>query len=189
MTIRVQHVTHRRFSVDEYYKLAEIGILSEDDRVELIEGHIVEMEPKSPRHASCVMRLNHLLQIILDHRAILSVHSPVRFDQFNEPEPDVMILKWKDDYYASGHPGAGDVLLLIEASDTSLRYDRDVKLPIYSRVGIPEVWIVDLQSRQLEMFTQPSNEGFASHRTLKPGDSVSLSAFDDISLAVADIIP
>ena len=189
MTIQVRYVTHRRFTVDEYYKMAEIGILNEDDRVELIEGQIVEMERKSPRHASCVDRLTNFLPIKLDDRAILSVHNPVRFDKFSEPVPDVMLLSRQDDFYASGHPGSGDVMLLIEVSDTTLRYDRDVKLPIYSRVGIPEVWIIDLHSRQLEVFTQPSPEGYSSSRILNPGDSASPSAFADISLAVDDIIP
>jgi len=188
-TIKVQYVTHHRFTVDEYYKLVEIGVLKEDERVELIEGQILELEPQSPRHASCVDRFNHHLQIKLDHRAILSVHNPVRFDQFNEPEPDAMLLKWQDDFYASGHPGSGDVLLLIEVSDNTLRYDRDVKLPIYARVGIPEVWIIDLHSGQLEVFTLPSSEGYTSSRILNSGDSVSPSAFADISLAVDDIIP
>jgi Uma2 family endonuclease len=110
-------------------------------------------------------------------------------DEFSEPEPDLMLLAMQDDYYASAHPGPDDVLLLIEVSDTTLLYDRNVKLPLYARAGIPEVWIVDLQSGQLEVFTEPSSEGYASSRNFGSGDSVSPAAFDDISLAVDDIIP
>ena len=189
MTTQVQHATHRRFTVDEYYAMVDVGILTEGDRVELVHGEIIEMAPIGSRHLSCVIRLDRRLNSLLGDRAIVSAQNPVRMDDYSEPEPDLALLRWRDDIYASHRPASGDVLLLIEVSDTTLLYDRNVKLSLYARTGIPEVWIIDLHSRQLEVFTHPSSEGYASSRTLSSGDSVSPSAFADISLAVDDIIP
>ena len=189
MITQAQRPTLRLFTVDDYYAMADAGILGHDERVELIEGEIVEMAPIGNRHASCVGRLILLMSQALNKLAIVRVQNPVRIDEYSEVQPDLMLLVWQDDFYASGHPGPSDVLLLIEVSDTTLLYDRNVKLPIYARAGIPEVWIVDLQSGQLEAFTQPSSEGYGSSKTLNAGDSISPSAFTDISLAVSDIIP
>jgi len=189
MTTQIQHVTHYRFTVADYHAMADAGILKENARVELVQGEIVEMAPIGSRHLSCVVRLDRRLNSLLGDRAVVSAQHPVRMDESSEPEPDVVLLQWRDDIYADHLPIANDVLLLIEVSDTTLLYDRNVKLPLYASAGIPEVWIVDLQSGQLEVFTEPSSEGYASSRTLGPGDSVSPSAFDDISLAVDDIIP
>jgi Uma2 family endonuclease len=189
MTTQIQHVTHYRFTVDDYHAMADAGILKENARVELVQGEIVEMAPMGDRHVSCVFRLTHKLATALDQRAIVSVQCSLRIDEYSEPEPDAMLLQWRDDYYASSRRAPADVLLIIELSDTTLLYDRNVKLPLYANAGIPEVWIVDLQSGQLEVFTEPSSEGYASSRTLGSGDSVSPSAFGDISLSVNEIIP
>ena len=189
MTTQVQHVKHYRFTVDEYYAMAHAGILKENARVELVQGEIVEMAPIGDRHASCVDRLAETLTIQLQRWALVRSQNPLFIDENTAVQPDIMLLVRRDDYYASSAPGPNSVLLLVEVSDTTLSYDRNVKFPIYAHSGIPEVWIVDLHSRQLEVFTQPSSEGYASSQTLSSGDSVSPSAFDDISLAVDDIIP
>ncbi|MCH7801111.1 MAG: Uma2 family endonuclease [Chloroflexi bacterium] len=189
MTIQAQHATRRRFTVDDYYAMADAGIFDHDERVELIEGEIVEMAPIGNRHVSCVFILDKRFNSVIGDRAIVSVQSPVRIDEHSEPEPDVMLLKWRDDYYVSTTRVPADVLLLIEVSDTTLLYDRNVKLPIYARAGIPEVWIVDLQSRRLEIFSQPSSDGYALSRVLSSGDTISPVAFSDLSFAVDDILP
>jgi Uma2 family endonuclease len=189
MTAQIQHVTHYRFTVDDYHAMADAGILKENARVELVQGEIIEMAPIGNRHAACVDRLVDLLTYHTRQSAITRVQNPVRIDDHSEVEPDLMLLVRRDDFYASGPPRPNDVLLLIEVSDTTLLYDRNVKLLIYARAGIPEVWIVDLQSGQLEVFFEPSSEGYASSRTFGSGDSVSPSAFADISLAVNEIIP
>jgi Uma2 family endonuclease len=123
-------VEKRRFSVHEYHRMAEVGILSEDDRVELIEGEILEMSPIGSRHAACVDRLNRLLNGFADLSAIVRVQSPILLDVNSEPEPDISLLRPSDDFYAGGHPTPGDVLLLIEVADTSVERDLEVKLPL-----------------------------------------------------------
>src|ERR671938_544657 len=137
-------VAKRCFSVDEYYRMGEAGILTEDDRVELIEGEIIEMSPIGSRHAACVNRLNTLLGRHLRQTAIVSVQNPIRLDAYSEPEPDVALLRPRADYYESGHPTPADALLIVEVADTSADYDRIIKLPLYAKAGIPEAWLVDL---------------------------------------------
>ena len=189
MTIQVLHVTHYRFTVDKYYAMADAGILKDNARVELIEGEIVEMAPIGNRHASCVDRLVDLLTLLTRQQAITRVQNPVHINEYSTVEPDLMLLNRRDDFYVSGRPRPSDVLLLVEVSDATLLYDRNVKLPIYAEAGIVEVWIVDLQSMQLEIFWQPSSDGYALSRILSSGDSVSPVAFPDVSLAVDDILP
>lgn len=123
-------VTKRLFTVTEYYRMAQAGIFSEDDRVELLEGEIIEMSPISSRHASCVMRLNHLLQDRVRDRAIVSVQNPVRLSDYSEPQPDIAVLKFRSDFYSAEHPKPEDVLLLAEVCETPAEFDRRVKLPL-----------------------------------------------------------
>ena len=147
----------RRFTVDEYHRMAEAGILGEDDRVELIEGEIVYMSPIGGRHIACVNDLNGLLVPREGEGAIVSIQNPVRLGDHVEPEPDVTVLRWREGYRAGEMPTAADVLLLIEVADSSLNYDRQVKLRLYARALIPEVWIVNLQDRSIELYTGPSS--------------------------------
>jgi Uma2 family endonuclease len=135
-------VKRRRFTVHDYHRMGEAGILHEDDRVELIEGELVEMTAIGTRHFSCVNRLNRLLVMHVGDDAIVSVQNPVRLNEYNEPQPDLTVIRPRD--YLESLPKPEDVLLLIEVSDTTLAYDRGVKLPLYARAGIREVWIVDL---------------------------------------------
>jgi Uma2 family endonuclease len=136
-------VTKKLFTADEYYRMSEAGILTENDRVELIEGEIIEMSPIGNRHAACVDRATELFISALQGKAIVSVQSPVRLNEYNEPQPDIVVLRRRGDYYESQRRTAEDTLMLIEVSD-SLHYDVKVKLPIYARTGIPEVWIENL---------------------------------------------
>jgi len=125
--------THKRlFNVDEYHRMAATGVLSESDRVELIGGEILEMSPIGRRHAACVDRLTRLLVIRLGETAIVRVQNPIALGQHSEPQPDVSLLRPRDDFYASGHPSPEDVLLVIEVCETSIDYDRDIKLPEYA---------------------------------------------------------
>ena len=131
---------HRKlFTVDEYYRMLESGILSEEDRVELVEGEIIEMAAKGSRHAACVKRLTDLFYRSARQSAIVSVQDPVRIGTNTELEPDVALLRLRDDLYANAHPQGSDVLLLVEVSDTTLGYDHGVKLELYARGGVPEV--------------------------------------------------
>jgi Uma2 family endonuclease len=149
-----------RLTVAEYYRMAEAGILGEDDRVELIEGEIIDMPPIGTDHTSVVKRLNSIFARNVGVRAIVSVQDPIRLNPRSEPQPDIALLRYRADFYRHAHPGPEDVLLLVEVADSSLRYDREVKLPLYARHGIPEVWIVDLEHRRLEIYRRPAEETY-----------------------------
>ncbi len=162
--------TPHRFDVDDYYRMAEAGILSAKDRVELIEGEIVDMAPIGSEHGGRVNRLNRLVsQAVADGRVIVSIQNPLRLDRRNEPQPDLMLLRPRADDYASSHPTAADVLLLVEVADSSLAYDRGPKLALYARYGVPEVWVVDLAGRAVEICREPSPEGYAERSRLGEG--------------------
>lgn len=150
-----------RFSVDDYYRLAEVGILQPDDRVELLDGEVIRMSPVGSRHAACVDRLVAVLHAALSSlrpgdRPIVRCQSPIRLDERSEPEPDVTLLRARDDFYAASHPGPADVLLVVEVADSSLGFDRDVKLPRYAAAKIPEVWIVDLAESTIDIHRCPA---------------------------------
>ena len=181
-------LTRHKLDVDDYYRMAEAGILGQDDRVELIDGEIIDMAPIGSGHAAVVNRLTEALVLALAGRAIVSPHNPVRLDRLNEPQPDFAVLRRRADFYESGsRPGAADVLLLIEVADSSLRYDRTVKLPLYARVGIGEVWIVDLQRRALEVHRHPGQTGYAATTTHRSGEVVRLALAPEVEIAVTQV--
>ncbi len=179
-------LTRRLITVQDYYRMAEAGILSERDRVELIEGQIIEMVPIGSEHAGDVNRLNYLLVTAVGARAVVTVQNPLRLSDISEPEPDFLLLRPRADYYRSGHPNAGDVLLLIEVSDSSLRYDSDVKAALYARHGIAELWILDVKARSVTVHRDPAGSAYASIVTVRDG-VLPVAALPGISLAVADI--
>ena len=182
----VQQLT-RRFTVEEYYRMAQAGILSEDDRVELIEGAIVEMAAIGSRHAACVGRLT-VLSSTAQTGGIVWVQNPIRLGEHSVPQPDLALLRLRPDFYASAHPGPGDVFLLVEVSETSADSDREVKVPIYARAGIPEVWLVDLEGEVIEVYRQPSAEGYRDARQVRRGEALSPEAFPDLTLAADEIL-
>jgi Uma2 family endonuclease len=181
-------LTKRRFTVDEYHRLAEVGILTETDRVELIDGEIVEMTPISSRHASVVKRLNALLTGRLGARAIVSVQDPIRLSKESEPQPDVVLLRPTPDFYAGSHPEPVDTFLLIEVADTSLSYDRGVKVPRYAAASVIEVWIVDIAGDAVEKYRTPVPDGYCDVVTVPRGGSLSPVAFADLALGVDEIL-
>jgi Uma2 family endonuclease len=172
----------RRFTVEEYHRMAEAGILHEDDRVELIEGEIVQMSPIGPRHILCVIELTRRFVLALRDCAVVSPQNPVHLPSESEPEPDVVLLRPPSDRYRRQTPQPQDVLLLVEVADTSSRYDRGVKLPLYARAGIPEVWIVDFANDVIEVYREPGPMGYAASRRVSRGGTVSPGAFPDIVL-------
>lgn len=176
------------FTVSEYHSMAEAGILSEEDRVELIEGEIYRMAPIGSRHAGCVTSLIRLFAGLIGERMLLYVQNPVDLGDSSESEPDVTLLRFRNDHYASSHPTQDDVLLLVEVADTSIRFDRNVKLPAYARNGIPEFWLVDLTKNVVEVYRQPSAAGFRDVLQLRRGDRISSLAFPDLELNVSDIL-
>lgn len=160
----------RPFSVHEFHRMTDAGILSEDDRVELIDGDIVEMAPIGPRHASCVMRLTSLLSRQLGNQAIVSVQNPVQLDERSELYPDVAVLLPHAHEYRAGLPGPTDVLLLIEVADTTIDADRTVKIPHYSHAGIVEVWLIDLNNDVVHVHSDPTPAGYRVTRIVRRGD-------------------
>lgn len=169
---RVGARTTRRFTVDEYHRMAEVGILHEDDRVELIGGEIVEMSPIGGRHAKCVTELTRVLVSLVGDDVRVSPQNPVKLDQDEEPQPDVAVLRAGERYRAGALPAPEDVLVLIEVADTSLAYDREDKLPLYARFEIAEVWIVDLNANIIERYTEPSENGYRLVRRAGRGEAL-----------------
>lgn len=179
----------RRFTVAEYYALAEAGILAHTERVQLLNGEIIVMPPIGNRHASGVNWSNEALISTLAGRANVSIQNPVRLDDGSEPQPDIAVLRRREDFYVAAHPGPEDVLLLIEVSDTTIEFDRNEKLPLYARAGIPEVWIANLSDRRVEAYTEPVDGAYANIRHFEVGESVTPRHFPDIALPVERIIP
>lgn len=180
MQTKTQEVVRRRFTVHDYHRMAEAGILHEDDRVELIEGEIVEMTPIGARHAHAVRMLNQLLSNQVRDEFLIDVQNPVRLDERNEPQPDLAVLRARD--YRRSLPGPEDTLLLVEVSDTTLAYDRDVKLPLYARAGVPEVWIVDLGNEVLERHTGPSGDGYRYVEKVRRGQKLVSDTIPDLAV-------
>lgn len=174
----------------DYHRLAEAGILAENDRVELIEGELIEMAAVSGPHIGVVINLLRLLTAAAAGRFEVSPQSPVRLGDHSEPEPDVALLRPRADRYLGGEPPlAADILLLIEVADSSLRYDRAVKLPLYARHGVPEVWIVDLAGGTVAVHRGPTADGYASVETIARDASVEPLALPGVRLAVAEFLP
>jgi Uma2 family endonuclease len=177
-----------RFTVDEYMQMGEAGIFTEDDRVELLDGDIVAMSPIGTPHWRCVNRLNMLLAPALVGRAIVSVQNPIRLGTYWEPQPDLTVVRLREDDYATGKPTGKDVLLVIEVADTSRLYDM-AKWPAYARAGIPEAWLVDLNADTILAHRAPSDEAYRVVQPYRRGDAIPLLAFPDISFQVGDILP
>jgi Uma2 family endonuclease len=182
------HPTRRRFTVTEYHQMGKAGILTEDDRVELIDGEIIEMAPIGRRHQACVDRLTLLFVINAGNLAQIRVQGPVRLSEQTEPQPNVALLRPRPDFYASGHPTPADVLLLVEVAETSTRYDRRVKMPLYARSGIPECWLVDLDQATFTVYRDPTPTGYRTVQTVRRGERLASLAIPDLELAVADIL-
>lgn len=184
----VTRVARRLFTVEQYHKMAGSGVFAPDERVELIEGEIVAMSPIGREHAATVNRLNHWFARRLGERVLLGVQNPVTLGRRSEPQPDVCLLKPKADFYAAGHPRPGDILLLIEVADTTLTFDREVKVPHYSRVGVREVWLVDLGGASVEVYRKPGTQGYGEMRRLAREEKVAPLAFSKCVFAVSEIL-
>jgi Uma2 family endonuclease len=181
-------VARHLFTVDEYHRMGETGILGEDDRVELIEGQIIEMNPIRSAHAARVKRLNRLLVRRLGTRAIVQVQDPVVLSRFSEPEPDLAVLKPRADFYASRHPEAADVLLIVEVADTSRGFDRSVKAPLYARVGIRELWVVDVIEEIVQVHRKPQRGAYREVNRFGRAQRVTIAALPRMAFRVADIL-
>jgi len=179
---------HRyRLTVTEYHRLGENGIFDEDSRVEMIEGDLIVMPPIGEQHASKTRLLNRLFSLQVGDTAIVDVQNPVALDAHSEPQPDMVLLKPRPDFYESAHPCPEDVLLLIEVSDSTLRYDRDTKVPLYAKAGIPEVWLLDVAGQRLEIYRRPSPEGYREIRYPEATENIAPVLLPELSLSVASL--
>jgi len=181
-------VIKRRFTVDDYHRMAQTGILLPDDRVELIDGEVVAMSPIGSRHSACIDRATRALVILLMDRAIVRVQSSVRLNRYNEPEPDLVLLRPQADFYASRIPGPADIFLIIEVAESSVDYDREVKAPLYAGAGVPEYWLADLNTRQLVGYSDPADGAYRTLRHHSPGESLAPVLLPECPIAVAELL-
>ena len=177
-----------RWTVAEYHHMAKVGLLNEDSRVELIDGEIVEMAPIGSEHAGHNNYLMNFLAYRLYGKAVVAGQNPVVLDGYEEPQPDIAILRWQSDSYRGALPRAEDVLLIIEIADSTLRYDRDIKVPLYAKNGIPEVWLLDLQNRQLEVYREPSHGAYQQHSSQRTGRIAPMLCPDAV-IDLAELFP
>ena len=177
----------RKLSVDEYHKIGLAGVFNEDDRIELIEGEMIEMAPIGSRHLSKVNRLSRILGREIGDEAIVSTQNPISLPPDNEPLPDIALLKSRIDDYESAVPTAEDVLLLIEIADTTLTYDRDVKIALYARYGIAEVWLVDLQNETLSIYLDPSPKGYKKLLNPAKNETISPLLLPEANVSLSDV--
>lgn len=180
-------IVRHAFSVHDFARMRESGILTEDDRVELIDGEVRAMSPIGPLHAAVVRRLVKRLTVLVGDQAIISPQNPVQLNEYTEPQPDIAVLRPRDDNYARAHPQANDVLLIIEVSDTSAGYDRTEKLPRYAAAQIGETWIVDVGQQVVEQYTHPVRGQYAHMHKNFPGEVVTSLTVPAIVLDVSDI--
>ena len=177
-----------RITVDEYHRMAEVGLLAPDAQVELIDGEIIDMAPIGPSHSSVVRELTRLLVTTVGDNAIVQIQGVIRLDNASEPQPDVAVLAQRDHRYRYAHPSSHDTLLLIEVSDSTLAYDRDVKLPLYARHGIPEVWIFDLQNRELHVHRAPQGGRYADERVTKALGLTRMAMLPGLAVDLSDVL-
>jgi Uma2 family endonuclease len=174
--------------VEEYYRMAETGVLRPEARVELLDGRIIDMSPIGSFHGGLVNRLIRIFGKMSNGRWQASAQNPLRIDDHSEPEPDFMLLKPSADDYTSRHPKPDEVFLLVEVADASLDYDRDEKIPAYGHAGVAEVWIVNLRDQSLEIYREPHFTGYGSKTVLRAGDQVSPQAFPDAVVDVGELL-
>jgi len=181
-------VSRRRFTVDDYHRMGEVGILSPTDRVELIDGEIVSMTPIGPRHGASVDRTNRVLVTAVGTSAIVRVQGSVRLDLFHEPQPDIVLLRPRADFYASAHPGPADILLVIEFAESSIDYDRDIKTRVYAKAGVVEYWLVDLNEDIVHVHVDPSNAAYRTVVSCRRGQSLAPRSLPSCAIRMLDLL-
>lgn len=178
----------RPFTTAEYHRMTEVGVLTEDDHVELIDGEIIEMAAIGPRHAACVKRLAEFLIVKVRRWAMVGVQDPIQLNDYSEPEPDISLLKRRADFYAQSHPTPADVLVAIEVAITTVESDRTAKIPIYARAGIPEAWLVDLYNDHIEIHSRPASGVYQEVRIILRGQKIVSQALPQLKLKTDDIL-
>jgi Uma2 family endonuclease len=168
--------------------MGRIGIFSEDERVELVCGEVIEMSPIGERHAACVDALSELLRERLRRSVNVRVQNPVQLDDYSEPQPDIAVLKRRDDFYRHAHPRPEDVLVVVEVSDTTPEYDRKVKVPLYARAGIRETWVVNLPEERIEVYADPAAGDYQTVNSYARGEEVQSHKLAALRVSVAEVL-
>ena len=179
----------RLFTASEYQTLADVGVLGEDERVELIEGRIIQMAAKNVAHAIATSRSNRSFQRLLGDQALVRVQDPILLNDYSEPEPDIVLVAPPDERYLDHHPMPKDIFLVLEIAETSLAYDRDVKCPLFAQNGVIQFCLLNLQTRELEDYRESSRNGYHHKRTYSAEQSFTLVAFPKLSIKVKDLLP
>lgn len=182
-------LVRKRFTSDEVSRMVKAGILPEESGWELINGEIIHRMGIGSKHAGTVIKLSKLLERLIGNIVLVSTQNPISIDLDNEPEPDISILKMRDDFYTEGHPQPTDVLLLIEVSDSTLEFDRGTKKDIYAEAGIVEYWIVNLQNKTIETYLKPKGDNYFEMKVYEIGEEVYSQQIENLKINVADIIP
>ncbi|MGC2235892.1 MAG: Uma2 family endonuclease [Pyrinomonadaceae bacterium] len=185
---KVLPVVPKRFRVEDFRKMTEAGILPEESGWEVIDGYLIDKTSIGSKHASTVKRLSKMLRDSARDLAIISVQDPIYIDDYNEPEPDIALLKPREDFYAESHPTPEDVLLLIEVSDSTIEYDREIKKNLYAGAGIIEFWLVNLRDNTVEVFSSPKNGNYRLTRILEPGETIEAAAVENLTMPINDIL-
>ena len=182
------HPHPHRVTVVEFFRMGEAGVLDPDARIDLIEGEMIDMPPIAPPDACRTKRLNLLLIEAIGRRAVVSTQDPILLGHLSAPEPDLAILKPRHDFYTSAHPRAEDVLLLIDIADSSVRYDRERKLPLYARFGIPEVWLIDIPTRAVWVHREPTEGAYRMASQLDAPYRISPLLLEGVELALGGVV-
>ena len=177
---KVSSVTPKRFRVEDFRKMTEVGILPEESGWEIIDGNLIDKRSIGSKHAGTVKKLNRKLSLIVADKAIISIQDPIHIDEYNEPEPDITLLVPREDFYAESHPTSKEVLLLIEVSDSTIEYDRDIKKTLYAEAGIAEFWLVNLKENTVERFSSPKNGNYRLAEILESGETIKAGTIENL---------
>jgi Uma2 family endonuclease len=175
----------RLISTADYHRMAEVGILGADEQVELIAGQILQKMPKGPAHSALCKRLEKLLERLLADQVLVRLQDPVQLDEYSEPEPDIAVVRPRDDFYASHHPAPSDIYLLVEVADTTRDRDLGPKAQLYAAAGIPDYWVLNLSAQQLHVFREPSPDSYQRQLILRAQQSIHLHAFPTCEVSVS----
>lgn len=188
MQLNEAQIERYPITTDLYHQMIEKGILTKDDKIELLEGELIKMSAVGPRHAACVERLSEYLKDELGRTISLRHQNPVELSDYSEPEPDIAVIKRREDYYLHAHPQPSDVLLLIEVADSTLRKDRGIKLGAYAKAGIIEYWIVNLVDDLIEVYTNPMGNTYQNVRLVRRDEMLSLQVLPAIFLKADEVL-
>jgi Uma2 family endonuclease len=183
-----QQLAKHWITADEYEQMGRAAIFHPDARLELLDGEIYEMSPIGSPHAACVKYLSALLNRHFNGKMIVSTRDPIRLNDFSEPQPDIALLRWRDDFYRHAHPTPSDVLLVIEVADSTVESDRSYKMPLYAKAGVPEAWLVNLQTERIELYAQPANGAYQFIKEFKRDEDVQAYSIADLRVTVADVL-